>query len=149
MALCGLGLLGRRPLDAPHEADGLQGADAEPVHVDLVPRQAMPRARWMGVMVVVPALAERQQRHPPVVGRVAPAWKPIIASVRQDRTSATGPGELSLWSIHVSVAPPALRVVPRCLRVDARSMQAAPGAMRFVPSPRPLVHAWLRSDAAS
>ena len=54
-------------LDVPGQAEGLQHADANPVDVELVPGQAVARRRRVGVVVVVPALAERQQRHPPVV----------------------------------------------------------------------------------
>ena len=41
-----------------------------PGDVELVPGQAVARRRRVRVVVVVPALAERQQRHPPGVARV-------------------------------------------------------------------------------
>ena len=57
-------------LDVPRQAQPSQRADPNPVQVELVPGQAMTRRHRVGVMIVVPALAKGQQRHPPVVGGV-------------------------------------------------------------------------------
>ena len=59
-----------RDLDVPGQAEPPQRADADPVQVELVPGQAVTRRHRVGVMVVVPPLAEGEERHPPVVGRV-------------------------------------------------------------------------------
>ena len=45
-------------------------ADAEPVEVELIPGQAVAGRHRMRVMIVVPALAEGEHRHPPVVRRI-------------------------------------------------------------------------------
>src|SRR6476646_3137876 len=57
-----------RPLDVPRQAADLERPDANPVEIQLVPRETVTRARRMGVMVVVPAFAEGQERNPPVFG---------------------------------------------------------------------------------
>src|SRR5687767_3150862 len=63
-------------LEVPGQPQCLQRANADPVEVDLVPREAVTRAGRVRVMVVVPALAKRQQRHPPVVGRIIAGVEP-------------------------------------------------------------------------
>src|SRR6202008_1011613 len=45
-------------LDVPGESEGAQDGDAVPVHVDLIPGQAVACGLWGGVMIVVPAFAE-------------------------------------------------------------------------------------------
>src|SRR5579871_1171246 len=55
-------------LDVPSKPQLLQRPDAIPVYVDFIPGESMLRGGRMRVMVVVPALAESQQRHPPAVG---------------------------------------------------------------------------------
>ncbi len=81
VAACRRGRRSRR-LDVPGQAERLQRADAHPVEIDFVPREAVARAGRMGVMVVVPPFAERQQRDPPVVrrvvARVEPARSPLV-----------------------------------------------------------------------
>ena len=57
-------------LDVPDEPDGLQELQLDPGGVELVPGQAVARRGRVGVMVVVPAFAERQQRDPPRVLRI-------------------------------------------------------------------------------
>ena len=57
-----------RLLDLPREAECLERSDADPVQIQLVPGEPVACARGMGVVIVVPPLAERQQRDPPVVG---------------------------------------------------------------------------------
>ena len=83
-----------RPLDVPREAADLERADANPVEIELVPRETVTRARRMGVMVVVPAFAEGQERNPPVVGRIVarrkPARRPICASPSSPARSRAG-----------------------------------------------------------
>jgi hypothetical protein len=54
----------------PHgfrQTEELQDLDLHPGQIELIPGEAKPRRAGMGVMVVVPALAGGQQRHPPVV----------------------------------------------------------------------------------
>src|SRR5579863_8542287 len=58
----------RVQLDVPSEAEQAQCPYPKPVQVDLVPGEAMPGRSGAGVMVVVPAFAEAQQRDPEVVG---------------------------------------------------------------------------------
>ncbi len=46
----------------------LQRPNAVPVHIHFIPAQAVPGGNRMGVMIVVPALAKGEKRHPPAVG---------------------------------------------------------------------------------
>src|SRR5688572_18344893 len=73
----------RGALDVPCQAQRLERADTNPVEIQLVPRETVTRARRMGVMVVVPAFSECEQRHPPVVGG-------IIAGLEAARTPLVG-----------------------------------------------------------
>ena len=52
----------------------------QPGDVELKPAQAMARAGGVGVVVVVPALAEAQQRHPPAVARQVGAVEVAVAA---------------------------------------------------------------------
>ena len=52
------------------QPEKLQRMNTDPVQIDLVPAQTVTRRRRMRVMVVVPSLAERQQRYPPTVTRI-------------------------------------------------------------------------------
>src|SRR5262245_35470580 len=54
-------------LEVPRETERLHRADANPIEIKLVPLEPMAGAGGVGVMVVVPALSERQKRNPPVV----------------------------------------------------------------------------------
>src|SRR5687768_16017088 len=74
--LAGNDLLDARLLEVPREAKCLKCPDPDPVEIDLVPREAVSRAGGMRVMIVVPALSERQQRDPPVVRRIVMRLKP-------------------------------------------------------------------------
>ena len=67
---CGTACLILATLTSQARPSDLQRADADPVDVELVPGQAVAGAGRVRVVVVVPAFAEGQQRHPPVVGRV-------------------------------------------------------------------------------
>jgi len=49
------------------QTDYLQKPNRHPAHVDLIPRESMPGRCRIGVMVIVPAFAETQQGHQPVV----------------------------------------------------------------------------------
>ena len=49
----------------PDEPDRAEQLQREPGEVELVPGKAVARRGRMGVMVVVPAFAEREERHPP------------------------------------------------------------------------------------
>src|SRR3970040_689388 len=72
-------LLDLGELDVPGEAEDLQGPDPDPVMVELVPGQAVACAGRVRVMVVVPSLAEGQERYPPVVRRVVARLEPTRA----------------------------------------------------------------------
>ena len=54
--------------DMGRESESLEDANGVPVEVDLIPRQPVPGRDRVGVMVVVPPIAETEQCHPPVVG---------------------------------------------------------------------------------
>src|SRR5436309_1642911 len=56
--------------DVPDEPEGLEEPQREPRGVELVPSQAVAGRDRVGVVVVVPAFAKREQRHPPRVLRV-------------------------------------------------------------------------------
>mmetsp|Transcript_36684 Transcript_36684/g.93767 ORF Transcript_36684/g.93767 Transcript_36684/m.93767 type:complete len:201 (-) Transcript_36684:854-1456(-) len=57
----------RGQLHCRSQADRLESRDDHPSHVDLPPLESMPGAELKGVVVVVPALAEREHANPPVV----------------------------------------------------------------------------------
>src|SRR6478735_2010834 len=57
-------------LDVPHHAERAEQLQGEPADVELVPRQAVASGDRVRVVVVVPALAEREERDPPAVARV-------------------------------------------------------------------------------
>src|SRR5689334_15312009 len=46
-----------RQLDVPGQSQHAQDVDPDPVHVELVPREPMPRRLGMSMVVVMPALA--------------------------------------------------------------------------------------------
>jgi hypothetical protein len=46
--------------ELPGKPDTVERADAEPVDVEFIPGDAVAYAPWVGVVVVMPALAERQ-----------------------------------------------------------------------------------------
>jgi hypothetical protein len=65
--------LSRSPAESLHisrQPDQAQHKDSVPIHIDFVPGQAVTRRLWMSVVVVVPALAKRQQSHPETVLRI-------------------------------------------------------------------------------
>src|SRR5215212_240346 len=64
LRVCGNGRLTYK-LDVSGKPQQLKRADAPPVNVYLVPGQSVTRCGRVRVMVVVPAFAECQQRHPP------------------------------------------------------------------------------------
>jgi hypothetical protein len=78
----GKGEGGAGGVDAGGEAEALHGADGVPVEVDFVPQHAVARGNRVGVMVVVPAVAEGDEGEPPVVGggiaRVEAARSPDV-----------------------------------------------------------------------
>ena len=50
----------RREAELPREPDTLKRVDAEPVDIKLIPCEAVSDAAWIGMVVVMPALAKRQ-----------------------------------------------------------------------------------------
>ena len=72
------------PLDIPGQTQGFERPDAVPVHVDFIPPEAVLRCRRMRVVIVVPAFAKCQQRHPPAIGgKVARREAPRTPGVRR------------------------------------------------------------------
>src|SRR5271165_1413344 len=53
--------------DVPSEADGLEGVDAVPIHVEFIPLQAVTRGLRRIVMVIVPAFAKGENGHPKAI----------------------------------------------------------------------------------
>ena len=77
-------------LHVPRQPDLLERPDRPPAHVHLAGAQAVDRRAGEGVVVVVPALAERRQRHDPVVaalvlGLVGPAAERVAHGVHAPR----------------------------------------------------------------
>src|SRR5947209_3255994 len=66
-------------LDGFRQTQELQQTYAPPVDVNLVPGEAVTRRCRMRVMIVVPALAESQERDPPTVGRIIVGGEPASA----------------------------------------------------------------------
>src|ERR1700675_45302 len=54
----------------------LHRPDHVPVRVDFIPSQSVPRRHRMRVMIVVPAFAPAEQRHPPAIRRMVARLKP-------------------------------------------------------------------------
>jgi hypothetical protein len=54
-------------MDGLRQTERLQKPYSEPAHVEFVPGETVARGSRMSVMIVVPAFAETQQRHKPVV----------------------------------------------------------------------------------
>ena len=52
------------------DAQEFQDPDLDPGKIELIPRQTMPRRSRMGVVIVVPAFAEGDQRDPPVIAGI-------------------------------------------------------------------------------
>src|SRR6266480_1257168 len=72
---CSCGFLVRLPcqlcnLEIADETDRVEDLQRNPADVELVPGEAVPGGDRMGVMVVVPPLAKREQCDPPAVARV-------------------------------------------------------------------------------
>src|SRR5687767_8730708 len=63
-------LLFRRQLDVPDEAEPGQDADDDVRAIELSSQQAVPGGGGEGVVVVVPAIAEREHRDPEIVPTV-------------------------------------------------------------------------------
>jgi len=57
------------------ESKLIESPDAVPVEVNLIPLQTVPGRDGVGMMVVVPTLAKRENRHPPAIGRSIPGLK--------------------------------------------------------------------------
>src|SRR6185312_5170383 len=53
-----------RSFHVPHQAKSAQDSDGVPVHINFIPGQPMPCRLRMSVMIVVPAFAIGEQRHP-------------------------------------------------------------------------------------
>src|SRR5437868_4485080 len=76
--------LGIGMISLPDQPDGfrqpqkLHDANSPPVEIDFVPGKAMPCRAWVSVVVIVPALTEGQQRHPPVVSRIIASREPPL-----------------------------------------------------------------------
>ena len=66
-------------LDVPGQTELLQRPDAVPIEVNFIPLQTMARETGMRVVIVVPAFAQCQQRHPPAV-----AWKDRASVKRRE-----------------------------------------------------------------
>src|SRR5690349_4317444 len=77
-------------LDVADQADQIETLQGDPGEIEFIPCEAVPRRDGMRMVIVVPALAEREERHPPVVARVVsrvePARTPHVRSrVHQPR----------------------------------------------------------------
>src|SRR4051812_18316095 len=58
------------PLNGSGQSEELQDANTPPIEINLVPLQSMTSGSRMGVMIVMPAFAKGEQRHPPTVARI-------------------------------------------------------------------------------
>ena len=57
------------------DAQELQQLELDPGQVELIPRQTVARRGGVGMVIVVPAFAEGDQRDPPVVARIVAWWR--------------------------------------------------------------------------
>ncbi len=61
--------------DFSGKPEKLKHPDAVPVHVDLVPAQAVPGRDWICMMIVMPTFTKGEQCHKPIVGRIVTGGK--------------------------------------------------------------------------
>ena len=64
-------------LHVPRKPEHPEHGNSVPVKVDFIPGQAVTGRLGMGVMIIVPALTERQQRYPEAVFRGVGRMKPL------------------------------------------------------------------------
>ena len=62
-------------LQVPGQPEEFQNVHQNPRVVEFIPLQAVPRRSRMRVVIVVPAFAERDQRHPPGIARIVAGFK--------------------------------------------------------------------------
>src|SRR5579883_186863 len=86
----GADLSGAHALDARDEPHPLQQADREAGEVELPPAQAVEGAAREGVMVVVPAFAQRQQADQPLIAAAVPRAEGAAAEGMANRVHAPG-----------------------------------------------------------
>src|SRR5689334_10177469 len=65
-------------LDRFRNAGQFQEFEQDPGRIELIPRKAMTCRSRMRMVIVMPALSERDQRHPPVVSRVIARLEPPL-----------------------------------------------------------------------
>ena len=84
-------------LQVAHHAERAEQLQRDPADVELVPGQAVAGRHRVRVVVVVPALAEGQERHPPAVARVVARLEaarcPTCASPSSPATCACRPND--------------------------------------------------------
>ena len=68
----------------------MQRSDTEPVDIQLIPSETVANRARTGVVVVVPAFAKGQERHPPVVGRIVARLKTAVAPRMRGRINQPG-----------------------------------------------------------
>src|SRR5260221_7327684 len=66
-----------RQLDIPSESQRAQRANSVPVHVELIPRNAVPSSLCEGMVVVVPSFTKSQYGHPKAVARSVLGYEPL------------------------------------------------------------------------
>jgi hypothetical protein len=55
-------------MDIGRKSKVLENPDCVPVKVNFIPHESVSGRDWVGVMVVMPAISETQQRDPPIIG---------------------------------------------------------------------------------
>src|SRR5207247_69490 len=108
----------RQELDVGGEANRLQAADDGPGRVDFPPLVAVARRALERVMVVVPALAPRDEPHPPAVGRTLGRVVRAVAEGVRRRS-------YSVWCMRCIptqlMAPPSLARLPQIVKKYSRA----------------------------
>src|SRR5271165_4309355 len=106
----------------------LQRPDGAPGDVQLIPSQTVTRRRWMRMMVIVPALAERYQRNPPVVLRVVARRESFPSP--QVRRRIHQPGGMQAQGHAKEDAPEQERQSAKCEQQDTQNRERHPMPLR-------------------
>ena len=76
--------------ELPRKPNTVERADAEPVDVEFIPGEAVADAPWIGVVVIMPALSQTQQRYRPLIPASIIGVERALAEGVTDRIDAPG-----------------------------------------------------------
>ena len=130
---------GRRPPHLRGPAEPLEQPDDRRADIDLTRTDAMPGTSRIGVMHVVPALAERQQRERPQVGCPVEAARAERAAAEHVTQRVDTPGDVLQQAMRTSRPRPARRAPPAgCRRSPSPGRTGARERRRTMPGMPPI-----------